>query len=258
MDNDKTILVLGASAGVGAEIALEFWSRGYHVIGFHRGHYPEYVHRLSLLDNITYIQSDAGTSMQSMMVAAGQLRECLAGRKIDIVVHALSGAAVGPALTMNFDSTSKTFNRLAHSFLWWAQWLEGCDYFSADSQMWALTSPCPDFYLKNTGVIGAAKGALEGYVRILAAELPHTRVNALKFSTVRTPALDRVLGETDRQRLKEVHDFLLPKTGMLTVYDIGIIFYGLTQIPLIDGAIIDATGGAVNMLMDYAFNGGTT
>ena len=38
----------------------------------------------------------------------------------------------------------------------------------------ALSSPCVDFYLRNSGVIGAAKAALESYVKTLAVEFALT------------------------------------------------------------------------------------
>jgi NAD(P)-dependent dehydrogenase (short-subunit alcohol dehydrogenase family) len=178
--------------------------------------------------------------------------------EIDVFVHSLSGASLGPALAQDERAVARTFNLLAHSFLWWTQELVNLKLLSArGAHLLALSNPCPDFYLQNTGVIGAAKAALEAYVRALAVELGPRwhQVNAMRFSTVLTPALLKVLGPEAVRGLEQLHQRIVPANRIMTAGDVADLVALHLKDRWTNGAILDATGGATLTLMDKAFHG---
>lgn len=258
-------VVLGASTGVGAEIAVELATRGYKVIGFHRGrHQKEAAAVLARMQNATaytaeFFALDAGSSPEAVIRCVRELTSLVqTDRRIHVFVHSLSGAATGRVLPRAPEKLAQTFNHLAHSFLWWAQELHAQQLFTPHAKLIALSNPCPDFYLGNSGVIGAAKAALEVYVKLLAAEMgPHgQRVNCVRFSTVLTPALCKVLPPEAIAKLSAIHRTLVPAGRMQTAADVA-QFVGLMvsgQCEWMNGAVVDLTGAAPYMLMDQVFN----
>jgi NAD(P)-dependent dehydrogenase (short-subunit alcohol dehydrogenase family) len=241
-------VVLGASVGVGASIAEGLANDGYEVIGFYRGrHEPE-------VPSTTYelIRQDAGSDLDSVKSAVDRLPE----GPVQVLVHSLSGAATGSALALTGSKVERTFNSLAHSFLWWVQALYETNRLGLGAHVIALSNPCPDFYLRNSGVIGAAKAALEAYVRMLAVEMDGACfVNAIRFSTVLTPALRQVLGPAAVHTLNELHASIVPCGRMQTADDVAAFVRRHVEDRWTNGAVIDLTGGAPYLLMDYAFNG---
>ena len=99
----------------------------------------------------------------------------------------------------------------------------------------------------NCGLIGAAKAALEMYVRCLARELGPRghRVNLLKFPTVNTPAVRTVYGEASMDRIERVHREMIPAGRMCTVEDVARFVSVLAGDAgeWFNGATIDYTGG---------------
>lgn len=178
---------------------------------------------------------------------------------VDVLVHSLSGASVGNILHQTPNQAEQTFNCLAHSFLWWVQGLYVTGMLAPGARIIALSNPCPDFYLRNSGVIGSAKAALESYVKSLAAELGPEgyRVNCIRFSTVLTPALAKVMPEAGLMHMHKLHKSIVPAGRMQTADDVAkfVSLMVREESAWMNGAIVDLTGGAPSMLMDYAFYG---
>lgn len=256
MNNRKWALVLGCSTGVGAATAFELACRGYNIFGVHRGRHKDDVWQLN--DRI----HAQGVEFEHIV------RDCTTPPSaptfgwfpsIALVVHSLAGASTGSTWTANVE---KTFAVMAHSLLWWIHALSDSSVQKLDTgaSILAFSNPVVDFHLQNTGVIGPAKAALEGYVRVLAAELRgRARVNALRFSTVLTPALRQVLPPAAVDRLDAIHREIIPASGrMQTVEEIAKLAADiLTGCPTLNGAVIDGTAGGPMMLLDYAFNRST-
>ena len=97
-------------------------------------------------------------------------------------MHSLSGASLGHFL--KYDNlpekdqialwqVEKTFNYLAHSFLYWARALYEASVLAPGARLLGLTNALEHQMLHNCGLIGAAKAALEQYVmfkRVCEAE----------------------------------------------------------------------------------------
>src|SRR5262249_52802159 len=108
--------------------------------------------------------------------------------------------------------------------------------------------------LNNTGLVAAAKAALEMYVKHLAIELGPGghRVNLLKFGTVLTPAVRTVMGPEAAARLEAIHADLIPAGRMSTAEDVGafVSILAREESGWLNGATIDFTGGMTLRLLD--------
>ncbi len=263
-ESDRWGLILGASTGTGAAIARAVAADpGLNVFGFHRGHYPDDAAALerdvrSLGRRIELRVADAGQP-DGIQQCADLVGQTLGPGRVTLVVHSLSGASLGHFLPDRSDAFQprqfeKTFNYLAHSFVFWAQALHRRDLLAPRAQLLGLTNALDDEILHNCGLIAAAKAALETYVRHLAVEfgpLGH-RVNLLQFGTVITPALRTVMGPKALARMEETHARMIPAGRMCTVEEVARFVSLLTreECSWFNGATIDFTGGMTLRLFD--------
>jgi NAD(P)-dependent dehydrogenase (short-subunit alcohol dehydrogenase family) len=257
-------VVLGASTGTGGAIAHALATDpALHVFGVHRGNYPKEATQLEEKLRATGRQvvmhvRDAGT-YEGSRECARALEEAAGPRSVAILVHSLSGASLGHFLSTHGDAFhprqfAKTFDYLAHSFAWWAQVLAERDLLAPGARLLGLTNSLHESLLHNTGLVAAAKGALQMYVRQLALEfgpLGH-RVNLLKFPTVRTPALEVLLGPDAMARVEGAHREMIPAGRMCTLEEVGRIVSVLAreETAWFNGATIDYTGGVSLRLLD--------
>jgi NAD(P)-dependent dehydrogenase (short-subunit alcohol dehydrogenase family) len=242
-----TILVLGGSAGVGRAIVEDASKFGCRVIATHRG-------KCAVWPTCENLIGDCGSSYEAAHAMTTRVAAMVKPSEVKVVVHSMASASVGEAMTRTRDQVERTFNVLAHSFLWWVRALWTAGSLSPQARIIALTSPLSSQYVRNSGVIGPAKAALEAYVRVLAAELgvAGVRVNALSFGAVKTESFTKVAGETNFEGLQH---HLTPGRAMQTPEDVAKIVRCLTmrECDWINGAVIDASGGMVSRLMDYAY-----
>lgn len=258
----KTLtVILGGSVGVGAAIAKRIQGP---VVVFHRGRHPEGIEKVTDVSwpEIRFIELDVGRDHNAVLLGINTVEHLCCEWELEHVgtlVHSLAGAAVTSTLETHPSQLERTFNNLAHSFFWWVQHLALGEkpLLSPTARIVALSNPCVDFYLRNSGVISAAKAALEAYVRMLAVELgPRgTKVNAVRFGAVITPSLLKVLGEKATARLTELHKKLMPNGLMQTPDEIAksIMAVLSADFTAANGAVLDLDGGSVLKLLDYAF-----
>jgi NAD(P)-dependent dehydrogenase (short-subunit alcohol dehydrogenase family) len=264
MKTQRWAVVLGVSTGSGAAIASALArDPGLQVFGVHRGNHPLEAQRLRESierggRSAVFHVGDAGTHEGTQSCADALEAVCGKGA-VAMLVHSIAGASVGHFLPSYSDSFhprqfEKTFAYLAHSFAWWAQTLVGRALLAPGARLLGLTNSLHDSLLHNTGLIAAAKAALEMYAKQLAMEMGPLgyRVNLLKFSTVRTPALERVMGEEALQRLEAAHREMIPAGRMCTLEEVGAIVSLLArpESEWFNGATIDFTGGMSLRLLD--------
>jgi NAD(P)-dependent dehydrogenase (short-subunit alcohol dehydrogenase family) len=258
-------LILGVSTGSGAAMARALAADpGLHVIGFHRGHYPDDAAALAgdvrgLGRRVELHLADAGKP-ENIADCAALVEGTIGRRRIAFVVHALSGASLGHFLPTRGDAFAprqfeKTFNYLAHSFAYWAQELHRRELLAPRAQILGLTNVLHDQILHNLGLVAAAKAALETYVRYLAVELGPFghRVNLLQYGTVITPALRTVMGRGALERMERTHRDMIPAGRMCTVEEVARFVSVLARgedCAWFNGATIDFTGGMTLRLFD--------
>jgi NAD(P)-dependent dehydrogenase (short-subunit alcohol dehydrogenase family) len=261
---DRWALILGVSTGTGAAVARAVVrDPGLHVFGVHRGHYPEEATQLERAlratgRNVVLHVADAGRP-ETVPDCVQAVRDAVGREAVGLLVHAISGASLGHFLPTRGDAFhprqfERTFNYLAHSFAYWARALHEEHLLAPGARLLGLTNALHDQVLHNCGLIAAAKAALEMYVRYLAIELGRLghRVNLLKFGTVVTPALTKVLGPGALERMADVHREMIPAGRMCTLEEVARIVSVLSrdETAWFNGATIDFTGGMTQRLFD--------
>ena len=267
-EGEEWAVVLGASTGTGAAIATEVArARRLNVFGMHRGRNPEQAAQvaqavLATGRRVVMLQTDASTpegaaqGAEALLAAAGRHR-------VKLFVHSLAGASVGRLVCGEADQLhprqlARTFEIMAHSFVYWAQALVARELLAPSARLLGLTNPLTESLLHNGGAITASKAALEIYVRHLALELGPRghRVNLLKFGTVMTPALRHVYAPEVLARLEESHRRMNPAGRMCTVEEVARYVATLVgdESEWFNGATIDFTGGMTLRLLDLVLN----
>lgn len=261
-------LILGASSGTGAAIAKAVARRpGLNVFGVHRGRYPDTAleleaHVREAGRDVHLRQADASTP-EAAESGADALLARAGPRSVKLFVHAIAGASVGHFLSEGTDRlhprrVQRTFDCMAHSFVYWVQALVRRDLLAPDARLLGLQNPLDETHLGNTGLISAAKAALEMYVRHLAMELGPKghRVNLLKFGTVMTPALRHVYSPEALARLESRHAAMHPAGRMGTVEEVARFVTVLVgdDAAWFNGATIDFSGGMTLRLLDLVLN----
>lgn len=264
----KWAVVLGASAGTGAAIAAQVArSPGFDVFGVHRGRYTEGAAEVEAEvraagRTMVMRRADAATP-EGAESGADALLEIAGRRSVKLFVHSLASGSVGhfvvpPEQRLHPKQFQKTFDAMAHSFVYWTQALVSRDLLAPNARILGLTNPLSESLLHNTGVITAAKAALEIYVRHLAVELGPFghRVNLLEFGTVITPAVRHVYSPEAMSRLEEAHRRMNPCARICTVEEVARFVSVLCgdDVDWFNGATIDFTGGMMLKLIDLVLN----
>ena len=258
-------VVLGASTGTGAAITKALATYGNQrwdrVVGFHRGRHMREV--AEIIRTVPYVQlhnQDVGSCYNAVQAGLDIVAEAVTARSVDVLVHALSGAAVCATFDTSPPEVERTFSTMAHSFLWWAQGLHLRGLLAPNATLIALSNPVAENYLRHSGVIGPAKAALEAYVKALAVEMGRSgkRVFAIRFGAVATPALEKVIPAA-AVLMESLHQRISPARRMQTADEIAAFVALLADrgeaTAALNGAVIDFTFGAHLTLLDAAFGG---
>jgi NAD(P)-dependent dehydrogenase (short-subunit alcohol dehydrogenase family) len=268
-DASTWAVILGVSAGTGAAVArAAAVDPGLHVFGAHRGHHPEeaalVAHDVAAAGRRAVMWvNDAGTA-EGARLGAEALLAAAGPRSVRLFVHSIASASLGRFVSGGADQLSprqvqKTFDAMAHSFVYWAQALVALDLLGPSARLVGLTNPLDASLLYNCGVVAASKAALEAYVRHLAFELGPRghRVNLLKFPTVITPAVEKVYSGDVLARLEGVHRRMIPAGRMCTLAEVaGIVTFLVSdRAEWFNGATIDFSGGMTQSLLDLVLNG---
>jgi NAD(P)-dependent dehydrogenase (short-subunit alcohol dehydrogenase family) len=256
-------VVLGASAGTGQAIARSVAADpGLDVFGVHRGHHPEGAAELmravaAVGKRAALRVDDAGTA-EGASSGADELLRLAGPRSVRFFVHSIANGSLGPLViggdTLSPRQLQKTFDSMAHSFVYWARAFCERDLLAPGARLLALTNPLQDSLIARCGLIAATKAALEMYVRVLALELGPLghRVNLLKFATVVTPAVAKVYGEAELARVEALHRKMIPAGRMCTAAEVGRLVSLLLdeRAEWFNGATIDFSGAMTQSLIE--------
>ncbi len=259
-------VILGVSSGTGAAIARELAGRGWNVLGLHRGNHPEEAARLAA--DVTargarceLVCADAA-SRDSASAVAARLAESAGGACVSLLVHSLADASIGalahgPGAPIHQKQLEKTFQTMAHSFVFWTQELLSGGLLAPGATMLALTNPFADSVCGGFGAVAASKAALEAYVRYLAFELGPLgfRVNMLKFGLVETPAVKRAFSEAAWAQVVDRVSQVSPHRRVCTAEEVARFVPRLLgdEAAWLNGATIDFSGGQAQSLLDHLF-----
>jgi NAD(P)-dependent dehydrogenase (short-subunit alcohol dehydrogenase family) len=267
-------LILGATSGAGLAICKALAREpGLHILGVHRGNHPDGVAEVEASVRATgkqvrWLVADAGKP-ELIDAEADQIAEIVGPQGVHIIVHSIANASVGrlasgdPAAWIHPKQIQKTFDSMAHSFVYWTQAMLRRDLLGPGARILALDNAINESLLGNLSVIAAAKASLETYVRHLALELGPKgyRVNALKFGTVESAALQWIFPAEVWDRVKAIHDRMFPAGRMNTMDEVAafVSVLAMDAGAWFNSAIIDFTGGQMHavyqLLMDVVIHG---
>ncbi len=257
-------VILGASTGTGAAIARAVSERpGLDIFGAHRGRHPQGAsdvardvaangRRCVLHEGEAGTAEAAARGADAVLAAAGPA-------SVKLFVHSIANASLGRFASCDGEQFApqqfqKTFDAMAHSFVYWVQALVARDLLAPEAQLLGLSNPLVDSLVRNGGMITATKAALEVYVRHLAWELGPRghRVNLLKFGGVLTTASEVTFSGEAGVALREVLPRVIPAGRMVTLEEVARFVSVLAgdDAHWFNGATIDFTGAQTQSLFD--------
>jgi NAD(P)-dependent dehydrogenase (short-subunit alcohol dehydrogenase family) len=259
------VLVLGCTVGAGGAICARLLrGAAANIIGVHRGNFPEEAAALEAMAaasgaRCVLIRGDAGR-LENIAGLTAQVTEILAGAQLDMVVHSCADGSSGlvlsvdPKQQLHPKQVLKTFEIMAHSFLFWGQALVGAGLIRQGGQLLALPNTMDEIVARGFCAIGASKAALVAYIKYMANELGRVgvRTNGLRFGATPTAAFQRM--PTHEETLAAVVE-ANPMGRHTTVEDVADLVELLLdpRAAWLNGAVIDFDGGEHFTLGDRLF-----
>jgi NAD(P)-dependent dehydrogenase (short-subunit alcohol dehydrogenase family) len=234
--NQKTVIVTGASQGIGAGVVQAFLARGYNVVGTSRSATKS--KELSASGHLALVDGDIGQSETARKVAELAIRKF---GSIDAVVANAGIYSVKPFT----EYTTEDFRALVSTNL------EGFIYITQLAVKQMLSQKSGGSIVSITASLAGnpiagipaslpmiTKGGLEAALRSLASEYAkeHIRFNAVAPGVVDTPL-----------HAKNPKDFLKtlsPMGTISTVEDIASAVVYLTEARQVTGEVLHVDGGA--------------
>ena len=209
---DGFALVLGASSGIGAATARALARAGMDIVGVHldrRATMPqadavradiEAAGRTAWFFNVN--AADDAKRRAVLADVASRLEARGRGETVRVLLHSLAFGSLRPLVAGEGDETltrlqiEMTLDVMATSLVYWTQDLLAMGALRPHGRVFAMTSGGSTQALPSYGAVGAAKAALESYVRQLAVEGASRgfTANAICAGVTRTPALERIPG----------------------------------------------------------------
>ncbi|MBK7761125.1 MAG: SDR family oxidoreductase [Deltaproteobacteria bacterium] len=265
MSERPWVLVLGCTVGAGGAICRRFLETSRaNIIGVHRGNFPEEAAALMAIAEATgtrcvLLVGDAGR-LDNIAGLTEQVTAILNGDQLDMVVHSCADGSSGlvvcddPKIQLHPKQVLKTFEIMAHSFLFWGQALVNAGLMRRGGQLLALPNTMDELVARGFCAIGASKAALVAYIKYMANELGRlgVRTNGLRFGATPTAAFQRM--PTHEATLAAIVD-TNPMGRHTTVEDVA-DFVELLLDPRaawLNGAVIDFDGGEHFTLGDRLF-----
>ena len=205
-------LILGASSGFGAAIALELARSGFDIFGVHLDSRSTLPNAQRVIDGVKATgreavffnrnAADAGKRAAILDGIAGRLAQDGDDASIRVFVHSLafgtlvSYIADSPRDAVTLRQMEMTLDVMANSLVYWVQDLVARRLLRSGGRVFAMTSAGATRVMKWYGPVSAAKAALESHIRQLALELAplSITVNAIRAGATDTPALRRIPG----------------------------------------------------------------
>jgi enoyl-[acyl-carrier protein] reductase III len=200
-------LILGASSGFGAAVALELARGGMNIFGVHmdrRETLPlaEDVKRQILETGREAIFFNGNAADEEKR---GEVAACIAERlarepgRVRVLFHSLAFGALKPLTgegAANQRQVEMTADVMGNSLVYWVQSLLEKKLMDAGGRIYAMTSEGSNKAIPQYGPVCAAKAVLEAHIRQLALELAPLEItaNAIMAGVTDTPALRKIPG----------------------------------------------------------------
>lgn len=259
---DGWVLILGASSGFGEAAAIAFARAGMNVAGVHLDRRGTMPHVESIISRIKAEGREAAffnvnaADEKNRNEVLDALKERLGGARIRVLMHSLAFGTLKPlsAPTPEEEANQKqvemTMDVMANSLVYWTQGVLRREMMGEGGRIYAMTSTGSWAVWKGYGIVGAAKAALESFVRQLAFELAPRGItaNAICAGVTDTPALRKIPGNDE---MVEVAKRKNPHGRLTTTEDVASCLLSLTQ-----PASYWLTGNVLNVDGGEAISGG--
>lgn len=263
------MVVLGCSTGTGAAVTRSALHAGFDVFGIHRGNWPDHAaalqeHARTCSRRLVLWEADAST-VEAVRGGMDRIHEVAGPGSVRMLVHSIASASVGTLAVGEEPLAPRqlqaTFDRMAHSFVWWTQGLVRSELCDPDgTRFLALSNLMPEHTIRGAAAIAASKAALETYVKHLAFELGGHghRVNALKFAMVVTEALQATFPPEGVEALVATMTRSVPAGRLLDVDEVGrlCVYLAGDEASWFNGAVLDYTGSESLPFFDTLVYGG--
>ena len=227
---NKKAIVFGGTSGIGLEIAKLLHQAGAEVVTVSR--------RGAISDENDAMQNEIADVQDRN--ALTKLFEKHTG--FDFLVNAATGGsrAIGPFLEMDLDGFQGSFSKL------WGYVNTvrlGAAHMAKDGAI-VLVSGYPARKPRPGALaIGTVGNAVEGFVKLAAAEIRPLRINAVCPGLIDTPMFAMKGEEREKHFSTTTRDHLIPRVGKPEEVAAGAIF--LLENQFVTGTIVDVDGGAI-------------
>lgn len=257
---DGFALVLGASSGIGAATARALARAGMDIVGVHldrRATQPQVDAVRADIEacgrEAWFFNANAADDAKRRAVLAEVAARLAArgrGEVVRVLVHSLAFGSLRPMVGGEGDElltraqVEMTLDVMATSLVYWTQDLLAMGALRPHGRVFAMTSGGSAQALPAYGAVGAAKAALESYVRQLAVEgaARGFTANAICAGVTRTPALERIPGH---ERLVERALAKHPQGRLTTPEDVArcIAALAVPETDWMSGNVVRVDGG---------------
>ena len=236
--NQKTVIVTGASQGIGAGVVQAFLARGYNVVGTSRSATKS--KEFSASDHLALIDGDVGQIETAQKVAELAIKKF---GSIDAVVTNAGIFSVKPFTDYTADDFRALVSTNLAGFIYVTQLaVKQMQAQKTGGSIVSITAALVDNPIAGVpaSIPMITKGGLEAGLRSLASEYAkeHIRFNAVAPGVVDTP----LHAENPKEFLKT----LSPMGSISTVEDIASAVVYLTEARQITGEVLHVDGGAHN------------
>lgn len=178
--NGKTILVTGASSGVGREVAIQLSRAGAKIVVMARRE-EKLKETLALMDGTGH--SFVALDMSNFDDVIDAIKEIVAssGKKIDSVAHCVGAVAPAPLRSLTKESLDFAFQTNLYSFAAILKCAASKRFFNENGAIVGVSGVVSLYGQAGNGAYAASKGALNALVKSAAIELipRNIRVNAV-------------------------------------------------------------------------------
>ncbi|MFB3058778.1 MAG: SDR family oxidoreductase [Gammaproteobacteria bacterium] len=228
--NGKKSIVFGGTSGIGLEIAKLLQQAGAQVVTVSR--------RGAISDESDGMQNEIADVLDRDSLQT--LFEKNAG--FDFLVNTATGGprAIGPFLEMDLDGFQGSFAKL------WGYVNTvrlGAPQMAKEGAIVLLSGYPARKHRPGTLAIGTVGNAVEGFVKLAAAEINPIRINAVCPGLIDTPMVLKQGEEREEYFSNTTGDHLIPRVGKPEEVALAAIF--LLENQFVTGTIVDVDGGAI-------------
>jgi enoyl-[acyl-carrier protein] reductase I len=255
-DNDKWVLILGGSSGLGLASAKKLAQSGFNLLIVHRDRRSdlevikcEFQEITSLGVQLKNFNVDA-TNAEKRNGLVQEIKSILGdSKKISVLVHSIAKGSLKPmqssnAPELNHQDFQITIDAMALSLYDWTKSLVDAKLFAEDSRIISFTSEGNTKAWNNYGAVSVAKVALESLTRNIALEFAPMgiKANCIQAGVTETKSFQMIPGH---EELKANALKRNPNKRLTTPEDVANAVFLLTtdEAKWITGTVIKVDGG---------------